>query len=237
MAIQAGEDTFYQAKRGIIQDSMMINLDAGVGRASTTSWGSLSGSRSMTLNNSPSVVKTESGESLLFDGVDDSYQIDDTNNEFVIDNYTVECVLKITGSLPQGGIRNILAKRTHSNIASPPYWNAAVYGSGSGGSLPSLTSNGVFSSSNTFTYNEWQYLTYTNSGGDGGTTNIYNGGILIATGTTSYNTLFQNGWPVVGGLGSGTDGYYIPILRVYSRALTTAEILHNYNATRHRFGV
>ena len=30
MAIQAGEDTFYQAKRGIIQDGLVLNLDAAV---------------------------------------------------------------------------------------------------------------------------------------------------------------------------------------------------------------
>ena len=29
MAIQAGEDTFYQAKRGIVQDGLVLNLDAG----------------------------------------------------------------------------------------------------------------------------------------------------------------------------------------------------------------
>jgi hypothetical protein len=28
MAIQAGETTFYQAKRGIVQDGLVLNLDA-----------------------------------------------------------------------------------------------------------------------------------------------------------------------------------------------------------------
>ena len=30
MAIQAGETTFYQAKRGIVQDGLVLNLDAGL---------------------------------------------------------------------------------------------------------------------------------------------------------------------------------------------------------------
>jgi hypothetical protein len=237
MAIKSGETTYHQAKRGIVQDGMMLNLDVGVGNTSTTSWGSLNGSRSMTLNNSPSIVRTEFGKSLLFDGIDDGYSMDDPNNDFVIDNSTVECVIKTIGSIPQGQTKRIFWKRRHSNGGSAPHWHVGLVGTGSNGSQPSLSSNGVVSSNNTFSYNVWQYLTFTTSGGHGGTTNIYNGGALVKTGTTFYEDLLQNGWPVYGGLGSATNGYYIPILRVYNHALTATEVLQNYNATRHRFGV
>ena len=46
MAIQAGEDTFYQAKRGIVQDGLVLNLDAGVDASSNggTTWRDLKGS-------------------------------------------------------------------------------------------------------------------------------------------------------------------------------------------------
>ena len=53
MAIQAGETTFYQAKRGIVQDGLVLNLDAAVDASYSggTTWRDLTGSNNGTLTN------------------------------------------------------------------------------------------------------------------------------------------------------------------------------------------
>ena len=53
MAIQAGETTFYQAKRGIVQDGLVLNLDAAVDASYSggTTWRDLEGGNNGTFIN------------------------------------------------------------------------------------------------------------------------------------------------------------------------------------------
>ena len=53
MGIKAGEDTFYQAQRGIVQDGLVLNLDAGVDASYSggTTWRDLAGSNNGTFIN------------------------------------------------------------------------------------------------------------------------------------------------------------------------------------------
>ena len=64
----------------------------------------------------------------------------------------------------------------------------------------------------------------------------------------SYNFTLPNGFDMIGGKGigvyggfSGSRGYYyngsIANVQIYNRALSAAEILQNYNATKWRFGL
>ena len=49
MAINAGDTTYYQAKRGIVQDGLVLNLDAAVDQSypgNGTIWHDLEGSNS-----------------------------------------------------------------------------------------------------------------------------------------------------------------------------------------------
>ena len=73
MAINAGDTTYYQAKRGIVQDGLVLNLDAAVDQSypgNGTIWYDLEGSNSGTLTNGPTFNK-DNGGNIFFDGTDD----------------------------------------------------------------------------------------------------------------------------------------------------------------------
>ena len=72
MAIEAGETTYYQAKRGIVQDGLVLNLDAAVDQSYNggTTWRDLAGSNDGTLINGPT-FSSDNGGVLSFDNTDD----------------------------------------------------------------------------------------------------------------------------------------------------------------------
>ena len=74
MAINAGDTTYYQAKRGIVQDGLVLNLDAAVDASypgNGTTWSNLTNTTaSGTLVNGPTFT-TEYGGGVVFDGTDD----------------------------------------------------------------------------------------------------------------------------------------------------------------------
>ena len=98
MAINAGDTTYYQAKRGIVQDGLVLNLDAAVDQSypgNGTIWYDLEGSNSGTLTNGPTFDR-DNGGGILFDGTDDYVSITPLNITNSI-NYTFTFLLK-TGS-------------------------------------------------------------------------------------------------------------------------------------------
>jgi hypothetical protein len=104
MAINAGDTTYYQAKRGIVQDGLVFNLDAAVDASypgNGTTWYDLAGSNSGTLTNGPTFDR-DNGGSIVFDGTDDyvSIPLNITNSI----NYTFTFLLKSGNST----YRNIL---------------------------------------------------------------------------------------------------------------------------------
>ena len=78
MAIQAGETTFYQAKRGIVQDGLVLNLDAAVDASYSggTTWRDLAGSNNGTLANmnDTNLIK-DNGGVFIFDGTNEHIQL------------------------------------------------------------------------------------------------------------------------------------------------------------------
>ena len=72
MAIKSGETTYHQAKRGIVQNGLVLNLDAGVDASydGGTTWRDLEGGNNGTLTNGPT-FDSDNGGSIVFDGSDD----------------------------------------------------------------------------------------------------------------------------------------------------------------------
>jgi len=74
MAINAGDTTYYQAKRGIVQDGLVLNLDAAVDQSypgNGTTWSNLTNTTaSGTLVNGPTFTN-EYGGGVVFDATDD----------------------------------------------------------------------------------------------------------------------------------------------------------------------
>lgn len=225
MAIQAGEDTFYQANRGIVQNGLVLNLDAGVKESYNggTTWTNLSGNNNGTLVNmdSSNLIKLN-GPTLDFDGTDEY-----VNLGSAFSNYSVFTTsfwinyddLSGTHETPIGD--NSQAFDYHilfysnsvyvaRNNKSPPYTAGIAHGS--------------------FSENTWYNWTFTKDSSN--VYSFYKNGSLLGTDTKEGTTSVE--WI---GRGYVYDNCKIPVVQVYNRALTAAEVLHNYNATRHRFGV
>ena len=240
MAIKSGETTYHQAKRGIVQDGLVLNLDAGVKESynNGVSWLDLSlDKRSASFSNGP-VFDRDHGGFIYYDGSDDLSYVADSSDELLLNTTGSACCWANFPSIDQGGSSHLISKRNHNNPSSSKIWYLGGYSAGPGINNPRVNSNGVQAANNTIVYNTWQYLCSTWVGGNGGTTNIYINGSLAKTGTSSIASQIQTGQAVdIGRYGWNFGAKRIAVVKLYSRALTATEITQNYNATRHRFGV
>ena len=76
MGITYGTSTLFQATKGIVQDGLVLNLDAGVNKSyprNGTTWYDLSNNGNGTLTNGPTFDR-DNGGSIVFDGTDDYVQ-------------------------------------------------------------------------------------------------------------------------------------------------------------------
>ena len=240
MAIKAGETTFYQAKRGIVQNGLVLNLDAGVDASynNGASWLDLSpDKRSASFSNGP-VFDRDHGGFIYYDGSDDNSYLGDSSDELLLNTTGSACCWANFPSIWQGGSSLIISKRNHSNPNSSRVWYLGGYSAGPGINNPRVVSNGINTANNALVYNTWQYLCSTWTGGNGGTTNIYINGSLSNSGTSSIASQSQTGQGVdIGRYGYQYSAKRLAVVKLYNRALTATEITQNYNATRHRFGV
>ena len=240
MGVAYGSSTIYQATKGIVQDGLVLNLDAGVDASynNGASWLDLSpDKRSASFSNGP-VFDRDYGGFIYYDGSDDVSYLVDSSDELLLNTTGSACCWVNFPSIPQGGTSLIISKRSHSNTSSARIWYLSGYGQGSGGGAPRVYSNGVYTSNSTIVYNTWQLLCSTWTGGNGGTTSIYINGSLSNSGTSSIASQSQTGQAVdIGRYGYSFGAKRIAGTQLYNRALSAAEVLHNYNATRHRFGV
>jgi hypothetical protein len=204
-------------------------------------WADISGNDNHgTINNGASTSndKTTRG-ALTFDSTND--YISKTRVQYgITDPWTVELIFKPTsqvsywnglfgGSLGQGG---------YWMFHSDQLTNYEGY-SGDAGTRIKYTG---WSYSNTFTVNQFHYLTITYSPIDSssGTFNLYYNGTEKAQ---SYDRTFY--WShsldsrYIGGIAAeGRYGAFtIPLYREYSRTLTQNEVLQNYNSQKSRFGL
>ena len=79
MGLAHGVTTKWQATQGIVQDGLVLNLDAGVKDSYNggTTWYDLKGSNNGTLDNGPT-FDSEKGGSIVSDGSDDRILITDS---------------------------------------------------------------------------------------------------------------------------------------------------------------
>ena len=237
MAIQAGETTFYQAKRGIVQDGLVLNLDAGVDASYNggTTWRDLKGSNNGTLDNGPT-FDSKKGGSIVSDGSDDRILITDSADVSLdtYSNFTISMWCKLATSQGSwkalfsygatGGGQNVFTFQRSSGSSSMRIY----YGGNANVSLGNIFSN-------IFTGN-WINLVVTYDSSSGAVCYVNNSSV----GTTSAFSLSDRSSSTLrifsDRSGLSTEGE-VATFAIYNKTLTTAEITHNYNATRHRFGV
>ena len=237
MAIQAGETTFYQAKRGIVQDGLVLNLDAAVDASYSggTTWRDLEGGNNGTfINMDGANFSDENGGVLNFDGTDD--YVETASN------------VNITGSADR-----TLCVWYYHNTRNVTNSNVVGYGVNGNGQIFDILSRhdsgydrviGHFygagfdtisslPSRSTTNYLGWNYACMTKKGT---LVSVYANGEFSNSGSFNLNT--SNSTLKIGkGTWNSINNYNgkIASVHLYDRALTADEIRQNYLATKERY--
>jgi hypothetical protein len=221
----------------IVTDGLVLCLDAANRESypgSGTVWTDLAGSNNGTLTNGPT-FSSANGGSIVFDGVDD-YVLCSRQTSFANTSQLSLCAWmkrRLSNS-----IVIIAQAESLSNDVSFELWNDGnvYFEVGNGSNSYGFTTN---------TSTSWQYLCMVFNGSLTGNSNrlrafingvqltlTYNGNIPATTNTVNEN--FNIGAYLPNN--NYSDGN-IAVVQVYNRALTPAEVLQNYNATKSRFRV
>jgi hypothetical protein len=240
MAIQAGETTFYQAKRGIVQDGLVLNLDAAVDASYSggTTWRDLAGGNNGTLTNMTFAdnYNTGSGGLLRFDGSNEYITLGDVPSLKLTTSFTLDCWAKTDG------VSNVRTIAGNIDTTSDNCNYRIALTNANALAVGQFTSGGVFKNTSITgpLNNTWNHyvLTWDNNNliiylNTVSSSANYSGFTPDTNSTNFYIGRFTSGGGSVNDLWDGQQSS----VRVYNRALTSDEIARNYNATRHRFGV
>ena len=230
MGIKAGEDTFYQAQRGIVQDGLVLNLDAGVDKSYSggTVWRDLKGGNDGTLTNNLTFNKTNGG-GIVFDGTNEYVTVANLSVDMFSDGATIFAFLKLNSAPPNANLTGIWGFGAGLRSHYPWTDGKAYMNTFRTSRVESIT----LSSSVDIT--EPHSLCITSKNND--RWKMYQNTELVSdvTAQSSINlacNLFGR---------SCNDTRYLLgtfySFLIYNRALTSDEVARNYNATRHRFGV
>ena len=230
----------------IVTDSLLFNADAtaGAGGIIGTSWIDASGNGyTGTLVGTPSYDVTDGG-ALLFDGSGSLYAtMPDSPHGY---NFTIEAWIHST----KVGSSVILKKNTENdywpamsltidtNSALSGYYSSETYGAGL---------RGAVTSANTIALNTWYHVVFSKGAAGHTSMKIYINGISQSYTTSLYgadiNQVANSTKPYHIGIDFDTPNYVskfkgkIAIVRVYSKQLTDAEVLQNFNAGRENYGL
>jgi hypothetical protein len=228
---QATKDKFLG--QNIVTNGLVLNLDSankdsypGTG----TTWNNtISNSYNGTLNNGPSFLSNINGGVIAFDGVDDEV----TGPKPTFSAVTLEYYCKLTGNSTGGYPHIVMSGNTFigfiGNTSSARFRIAINPGAG----YSEITSDLLNPSTNFNLYS----MTY-----DGTTVRMYVNGVLQSNTMNippTFSLMDGNAYY----LNATTTPSYdkapnqIPIFRLYNRALSTTEVLQNYNAQKIRFGL
>lgn len=228
MAITCGKNTYWTAKRGIVQNGLVLNLDAAVTDSypgNGTIWRDLSGNgNNGTLTNGPT-FNAANGGSVVFDGSNDYVvassvkNIPNLNADFTINLFTKPIVSNY-------GNIFVLANSTYVNECQVLLSYNTIYVTKYGGSV--LIQGGLIF------LNLWYNIVYIQNNNTG---ILYINGSQIASNSIVPQTTATSNI-ILGAYNTGGPqpyGGHTAIAQVYNRALSAAEILKNYNATKGRF--
>jgi hypothetical protein len=226
------------ATKGIVQSGLVLNLDPGVSSSypgSGTTLSDLSGNAfNATLTDGPTFT-TDNGGALVFDGTNDTVQGVHNATLDLTGNLTIECWFRVTST--RADWVRVFGKGT-SLLRTYGLW----YNYSANNFLYQRTrSNGtIFDAVIVFpitvNLNVWYHIAATSSG----TSHIlYVNGVQVGSATSSLSTFDSTTSPYIIGYGNAHVYHFgnIGPCRLYSRALTAAEVLQNFNALRGRFGV
>ena len=169
--------------------------------------------------------------SIYFDGVDDRISFSFNSALDISQSITIEAYIKPQSYPTAGGGGMIVTKVASYYLEFGSNGKIRVYFEG-------LNSPGYHESVNTVPLNKWTHVSATRDSSSS-TINIYINGILDKTvsGITG-NIIVQQTWYLTMGGYNGGGYLYIGLIgygKIYNTALSSTEILQNYNATKKRF--
>jgi hypothetical protein len=234
--------------------NLVLYLDAGMfesykGSGSGTTCYDLSGEgNDGTLTNGATYDTTlpenDMGKSFVLDGVNDYIEVADAAELDITGDMTISCWVKM-GSSENGNFCVIVSKRDNSDGTTPFTMYFDDRGGGNGVNRfgwytgDGATSVGAQVDSNfDGVYDKWDHVVGTVSGT---TMSLYVNGVLSATATFSGSRQTNNVGVKIGGpyTDGGTnymlDGK-ISVVMIYNAALSSDEVVQNYNYHKHRYG-
>lgn len=227
-AVSDAAARYINVKSSIVQDSSLkLWLDAGNTPSypgSGTTWNDLSGNdNNGTLVNGVA-YSTANGGVMSFDGVNGYVDCGNSTSVQITGSITLSAFVKANSVSGRG---NILAKNGNSGYrcridsASNPWWY--VSGNTISGSAINL--------------NQWYNVVFI---GNSSGLKIYVNNTLVASNSIPYNpSSAVAGNLYIGCFGPGSEVFngLINDTLIYNRALTPAEIAHNFNVTRNKYGI
>lgn len=225
----------------IVRSGLVLNLDAAQktsysGSGSTT-WADLSGNKRVaTLFNTPT-YSSSFGGILNFD--DTVYEYGTIPNIGSLTNFTVEAFARTNKSLT-GKVTTIITNQY--DLVSNLNFSLGTNNSPSSYNMTFGFFNGAWRNVTGFAMaiNTWYHLVGTYNGS---TIILYVNGVLNSQ--TSYTGTAASGgeiriarrWDDVANVASNFFSGDIAQLKIYNRALSSTEVLQNYNTTKARFGL
>ena len=237
--MRVGWRPYVNTTPSLVTSGLILNLDASKAASypgTGTTWTDLSPTgNNGTLTNGVGYSSLNSG-ALTFDGINDYVNMGN-NPAYNLLNLSVSTWVKPTAG---GGetLSTIIGR--YANISGTSGWSINYDKSTNKFYVDGRESLAAFlrlSSNNTYAINNWYNVTWTKSGS---TWSLYVNGVLdiqltLGNGTTTFPTDNMH----IGTLRDTGNWYYgkqeISTVNIYNRALTTSEVLQNYDATKSRF--
>jgi hypothetical protein len=242
MGVAYGSSTIYQATKGIVQDGLVLNMDAGVKQSydGGTTWRDLEGGNNGALENSPTFDRDKGG-SIIFDGSDDRVEIADNDLfSFIGSAFSLSTWLKTSSTISSS--KGFICKGNTlfaGEYAFHSYGSQVVFRltDNSTGAYRGVATGGVIDQGVWTNFVAVSDGTQQISG-----MSIYKNGVLLSASDNSggsFTGVQNTSTPLKVGARSNSEVFAgsIATSLIYNRALTAAEVSRNFNITRHRFGI
>ena len=219
----------------IITDGLVFNMDAA-NRASYprtgTTWFDTISNKIGTISGATFINDNESG--FNFDGSDD---VITTNLVYSLSSTTTEFSC---GCWFKAGTQSENTLLVSNYNFTPIPFNLYFKSDGTCQGTSRNSSNTTISVGSGDTYDDNEYHNFYYQRDANNTYYTYVDGILKNTGTATLGAIATTNAIRIGKLGQYTQGYFdgiINTVQIYNRALSSTEVLHNYNALKGRFGL
>jgi len=243
MGIAYGTTTLHQATKGIVQDGLVLNLDAGARDSydGGTTWRDLKGGNNGTLINGPTFDR-DNGGSIVFDRSDDRVEIPDNDLfSFINSAFSLSVWLKTSSTISSS--KGFICK---GNTLFAGEYAFHSYGSQIAFRLTDNSTGayrGIATGLAIIDQGVWTNFVAVSDGTQQiSGMSMYKNGVLLSVSDSSggsFTGVQNTSTPLKIGARSNSEIFdgSIATSLVYNRALTSDEVARNFNVMRHRFGI